>query len=102
MNPMERDPIAAALSAVFNPSNGVIDGIFYYFEKLDEMEKRHRYDDNLQKFMGQALRLFEQGELSKEQLIQIIQMLPETQKAKAVEIPQKVDLNQVLEKLLNQ
>jgi hypothetical protein len=100
MNPLQpRDPIAAGLQAVLNQN--VIDGIFYFFDKLDE-EKKQRYDDNRRKFLEQALRLFEQGELTKEQMKAVIELLPETRTVQAQPVdPTKADMNELLKKFMN-
>lgn len=76
------DPLVNALGAVFN--SNIIDGIFYFMEKLDEYEKKQRYDDNARKLLENAFRLYEQGELTKDQLIALVKLLPETKKVEPV------------------
>lgn len=102
MNPLSpRDPIAAGLKAVLN--HEVIDGIFYFFDRLDEYEKKQRYDDNRKKFLEQALRLYEQGELTKEQMKAVIELLPETRTVKAEPVDAtKADMQELLKKFMNE
>jgi hypothetical protein len=107
MNPLQpRDPLMAAFTAVLNPE--VIEGIFYFFDRLDQYEAKRRYDDNRRRFLEQALRLFEQGELSKDQLKTVIDLLPETIEIKSSPIKQPpaskpdADINELLNKILNQ
>jgi hypothetical protein len=97
------DPVAAALSAVFNPANGVIDGVLYLLRGFDQLEKERRYDDNKAKLLNQALRLYEQGQLNKSQLIAIVQMLPETIEAeqKPIENNSNLDVKSILEVFLS-
>jgi hypothetical protein len=69
---------------------------------LDEYEKKQRYDDNRRKFLEQALRLFEQGELTKEQMKAVIELLPETRTVQAQPVdPTKADMNELLKKFMN-
>jgi len=108
MNPLSRDPIMQGFLSVFNPQ--VIEGIFYFFNELDKYEAKQRYDDNRRRFLEQALRLYEQGEMSKDQLKVVIDLLPEksinveatpvksTVSPKAAEI----DLESLLNKIMNQ
>ncbi|BBG57975.1 hypothetical protein [uncultured phage] len=108
MNPLARDPIMQGFLSVFNPQ--VIDGIFYFFNELDKYEAKQRYDDNRRRFLEQALRLYEQGEMSKDQLKVVIDLLPEksinveatpvkpTVSPKSAEI----DLESLLNKIMNQ
>jgi hypothetical protein len=107
MNPLQpRDPVTAGLMSVFNP--GVIDGIFYFFEKLDQYESKRRYDDNRRQFLEQALRLYEQGDMTKEQLKAVVDLLPDrTIEVNASPVPSPspksdVDVNELLNKILNQ
>jgi hypothetical protein len=97
------DPVAAALSAVFNPANGVIDGVLHLLRGFDQLEKERRYDDNKAKLLNQALRLYEQGQLNKSQLITIVQMLPETIEAeqKPIENNSNLDVKSILEVFLS-
>jgi hypothetical protein len=99
------DPVAAALSAVFNPANGVIDGVLHLLRGFDQLEKERRYDDNKAKLLNQALRLYEQGQLSKSQLMAIVQMLPETIEVEAEQKPiennSNIDIKSILEVFLS-
>lgn len=107
MNPLSRDPMQGFLS-VFNPQ--VIDGIFYFFNELDKYEAKQRYDDNRRRFLEQALRLYEQGEMSKDQLKVVIDLLPEktidvqaTPVRPAPAAPKsEIDLESLLNKIMNQ
>ena len=108
MNPLSRDPVMAGFMSVFKPE--VIEGIFYFFERLDQYEAKRRYDDNRRRFLEQALRLFEQGEMTKDQLKVVIDLLPE----KTIEInatpirtapaasKSEIDLESLLNKIMNQ
>jgi hypothetical protein len=108
MNPLARDPIMQAFLSVFNPQ--VIDGIFYFFNELDKYEAKQRYDDNRRRFLEQALRLYEQGEMSKDQLKVVIDLLPE----KTIDVQStpirtapaasksEIDLESLLNKIMNQ
>ncbi|MCA2720195.1 hypothetical protein [Microcystis sp. M169S2] len=108
MNPLSRDPIIQGFLSVFNPQ--VIDGIFYFFNELDKYEAKQRYDDNRRRFLEQALRLYEQGEMSKDQLKVVIDLLPE----KTIEVQatpvrpspadpkSEIDLESLLNKIMNQ
>lgn len=60
----------------------------YVLRKADQYEKDQRYDDNLNKVVRQASRLYESGQISKEQFKNIIDNLPETveTKMKTVEV----------------
>lgn len=109
MNPLQpRDPVMAGFLSVFNPE--VIEGIFYFFERLDQYEAKRRYDDNRRRFLEQALRLFEQGDMTKEQLKAVVDLLPDrTIEVKATPVMQHppvskpdLDLNELLNKILNQ
>ena len=107
MNPLTRDPIMQGFLSVFNPQ--VIDGIFYFFNELDKYEAKQRYDDNRRRFLEQALRLYEQGEMSKDQLKVVIDLLPEkTIEVQATPIPtpaaskSEIDLESLLNKIMNQ
>lgn len=108
MNPLQRDPVMAGFLSVFNPE--VIEGIFYFFERLDQYEAKRRYDDNRRRFLEQALRLFEQGDMTKEQLKAVVDLLPDrTIEVKATPVMQQppvskpdLDLNELLNKILNQ
>ena len=107
MNPLQpHDPLMAAFTAVFNRE--VIEGIFYFFDRLDQYEAKQRYDDNRRRFLEQALRLFEQGELSKDQLKTVIDLLPETIEVKSSPVKHppvsksNSDINEILNKILNQ
>jgi hypothetical protein len=106
MNPLA-DPIMQGFLSVFNPQ--VIDGIFYFFNELDKYEAKQRYDDNRRRFLEQALRLYEQGEMSKDQLKVVIDLLPEkTIEVQATPIPtpaspkSEIDLESLLNKIMNQ
>lgn len=107
MNPLSRDPMQGFLS-VFNPQ--VIDGIFYFFNELDKYEAKQRYDDNRRRFLEQALRLYEQGEMSKDQLKIVIDLLPEkTIDVQATPVrtvsatpKSEIDLESLLNKIMNQ
>jgi len=108
MNPLARDPIMQGFLSVFNPQ--VIDGIFYFFNELDKYEAKQRYDDNRRRFLEQALRLYEQGEMSKDQLKVVIDLLPEkpidvqaTPIRPAPAAPKsEIDLESLLNKIMNQ
>jgi hypothetical protein len=108
MNPLQRDPVMAGFMSVFNPE--VIEGIFYFFERLDQYEAKRRYDDNRKRFLEQALRLFEQGDMTKEQLKAVVDLLPDrTIEVKATPVMQQppvskpdTDINELLNKILNQ
>jgi hypothetical protein len=60
----------------------------YVLRKADKYEKDQRYDDNLNKVVRQASRLYESGQITKEQFKNIIDNLPETveTKMKTVEV----------------
>ncbi|GBD55403.1 hypothetical protein D3800_23665 (plasmid) [Microcystis aeruginosa NIES-298] len=105
MNPLARDPIIQGFLSVFNPQT--IDGIFYFFNELDKYEAKQRYDDNRRRFLEQALRLYEQGEMSKDQLKVVIDLLPEKIiEVQATPIPTAsksgIDLESLLNKIMNQ
>ena len=95
MYPVSHDQL---LALVFNKD--VIDGFFHIVEKLDEYDKKQRYDDNRKKLLVNALRLFEQGQLTKQQLKAVVDLLPETRVIEA--IPVKEDVSDLLNKILNQ
>ena len=108
MNPLARDPIVQGFLSVFNPQ--VIDGIFYFFNELDKYEAKQRYDDNRRRFLEQALRLYETGEMTKDQLKVVIDLLPEkiidvqaTSIWTAPSAPKsEIDLESLLDKIMNQ
>ncbi len=52
-----------------------------FTQELENIEKRNRYDDNTAKFVVQATRLYEQGKISKEDLINIVSKLPDNRPA---------------------
>jgi hypothetical protein len=66
----------SVFNAIFNKQT--IDTIFHYFNRLDEYEKKRRYDDNAKHMVIQALRLFETGQISKDQLKAVIDLIPQT------------------------
>lgn len=66
----------SVFNAIFNKQT--IDTIFHYFNRLDEYEKKRRYDDNAKHMVVQALRLFETGQISKDQLKAVIDLIPQT------------------------
>ena len=72
----------------------------YIARKMDQYEKDQRYDDNLNKVVRQASRLYESGQISKEQFKNIIDNLPETveTKMKTVEVEpnNQNDINEML------
>lgn len=59
-------------------SKSVIDGLFYFAEKLQELERRERYDDNGAKMLLNAYRLYEKGDITEQELISVIKLLPKT------------------------
>lgn len=48
-----------------------------WVEAEERIERRNRNDDNMTKLVVQATRLYEQGAISKQQLTNIIQQLPD-------------------------
>jgi polyhydroxyalkanoate synthesis regulator phasin len=72
----------------------------YVLRKADQYEKDQRYDDNLNKVVRQASRLYESGQITKEQFKNIIDNLPETVETKMktveVETSNQNDLNEML------
>ena len=72
----------------------------YIARKMDQYEKDQRYDDNLNKVVRQASRLYESGQITKEQFKNIIDNLPETveTKMKTVEVEpnNQNDINEML------
>lgn len=66
----------SVFNAIFNKQT--VDTIFYYFNRLDEYEKKQRYDDNAKKMIVNALRMFEMGQVSRDQLKQLIDLIPQT------------------------
>lgn len=72
----------------------------YIARKMDQYEKDQRYDDNLNKVVRQASRLYESGQITKEQFKNIIDNLPETVETKMktveVETSNQNDINEML------
>lgn len=52
-----------------------------FTEEVENIERRNRNDDNMAKFTIQATRLYEQGKITKEQLLTIISNLPDNRLA---------------------
>jgi hypothetical protein len=107
MNSLAIDPVLKGVLSVFDPK--VIDGIFYLFNELDRYEAKQRYDDNRRRFLEQSLRLFEQGEMTKDQLKIVIDLLPEkpiTIEASPVKTTvspkSEIDLEGLIDKIMNQ
>lgn len=53
-----------------------VDAADYFMRKMDAYERDQRYDDNQKHMVVQAMRMYETGQLSKEQLKAIIDLLP--------------------------
>lgn len=72
----------------------------YVLRKADQYEKDQRYDDNMNKLVRQASRLYESGQITKEQFKNIIDNLPETVETKMktveVETSNQNDINEML------
>lgn len=54
------------------PIVGIIDAIFHLAYKMDEYERYRRYQDNQAKAVEQLVRLYEKGQISREQLIKLM------------------------------
>lgn len=95
----------SVFNAIFNKQT--IDTIFYYFNRLDEYEKKRRYDDNAKHMIVNALRMFETGQLSREQLKAVIDLIPQTvdvtppqQISQGLPDLSNVDVDAILKKLM--
>lgn len=85
----------------FQLFQAAVDFADYFVRKLDQYEKEQRYDDNQKKMLVQALRMYEQGQISKEALKTIIDLLPDAIPVQAVEVKKSddVDIAELLKKL---
>lgn len=73
----------------------------YVVRKADQYEKDQRYDDNLNKVVRQASRLYESGQISKQQFKNIIDQLPDPLETKMkpvqeVESNNQSEINEIL------
>jgi hypothetical protein len=66
----------------------------YVVRKADQYEKDQRYDDNLNKVVRQASRLYESGQISKQQFKNIIDQLPDPLEAKMKPVQEVQSNNQ--------
>lgn len=103
---MCQNPLGAILSAgdFLAQVKAGIDAADYMIRKLDSYERDLRYDDNQKQMLEQALRLYETGRLSKDQLKAIIDILPTNAPPRTVDImPQQrrseFDLSAMLQQL---
>ena len=70
-----------------------IDLAYYFEQKEQEFQRSQRYDDNQKHMVVNALRMYEKGELSKDQLKAIIDVLPGNASTQTVEVkPQRQEL----------
>ena len=103
---MCQNPLGAILSAgdFLAQVKAGVDAADYMIRKLDTYERDLRYDDNQKQMLEQALRLYETGRLSKDQLKAIVDILPSNGQPRTVNImPQQqrsdFDLGAILQPL---
>lgn len=79
----------------------IVDFADYFARKLDQYERDQRYDDNQKKLLVQALRMYEKGDLNKDGLKAIIDLLPDAvpTKVQPASPNQDDDLAELLKRL---